>query len=170
MTILSILGSSRADGDTARLLSAVLAHLPGTERVDLGTLRIGPYSYSHANADDDFLPLAQAMLKAQAIVLASPVYWYTMSAQMKLFFDRLSDLTDPPYKTIGKQLAGKTLFVVATGSDPKPPESFVHPFEDSAGYFNMQWGGVFYRPGAPALSDEHERAAHAFASDIAAAR
>lgn len=168
MTILSILGSSRADGDTARLLGAVLAHLPGTEQVDLGTLRIGPYSYTHANADDDFLPLAQAMLKAQAIVVASPVYWYTMSAQMKLFFDRLSDLTDPPYKTIGKQLAGRTLFLVATGSDPQPPESFIHPFEDSAGYFNMHWGGAFYRPGAPALSDDDQRAAEAFAKSIAA--
>ena len=42
MSAVAILGSSRADGETARLLDAVLTHLPDTERVDLSSLRIGP--------------------------------------------------------------------------------------------------------------------------------
>lgn len=168
MSAVAILGSSRADGETARLLDAVLTHLPDTERVDLSSLRIGPYSYEHAHKDDDFLPLARAMLKARAIVLASPVYWYSMSAQMKTFFDRLTDITDPPYKTIGKQLAGKTLFTVATGGVPEAPDSFIHPFEDTAGYFNMRWGGMLYRRGSGELRDEDRLAARNFAKEIAA--
>ncbi len=170
MTTLAILGSSRADGETARLLDAVLSHLPDTETADLNALQIGPYSYEHANADDDFLPLARAMLKAKAIVLASPVYWYAMSAQMKLFFDRLTDLTDAPYKTIGKQLVGKTLFTIATGSNPQPPECFLPPFEDTAGYFNMQWGGMLYRRGAERLAEPDLAEAKAFAGKIKAAQ
>lgn len=168
MTVLSILGSSRAGGETARLLHEVLAYLPDAEHVDLSSLRIGPYSYSHAHKDDDFLPLARAMLKARAIVLASPVYWYSMSAQMKTFFDRLTDITDPPYKTIGKQLAGKTLFAIATGGSEAAPSCFVEPFSGTAGYFNMRWGGMLYRPGAPSLSDEDRLAARTFAGDICA--
>ncbi len=170
MTTLAILGSSRADGETARLLNAVLSHLPHAEMIDLNALQIGPYSYSHANADDDFLPLARAMLKAKAIVLASPVYWYAMSAQMKIFFDRLTDLTDPPYKTIGKQLMGKTLFTVATGGSPQAPECFLPPFEDTAGYFNMRWGGMLYRRGADSLTEQDLAEAKAFADEIKAAQ
>ena len=169
MTALAILGSSRADGDTARLLDAVLAHLPDAERVDLGALKIAPYSYMHEHAGDDFLPLARQMLKAKAIILASPVYWYSMSAQMKIFFDRLTDITDAPYKAIGKQLAGKTLFTVASGGSASAPSCFTEPFSETAGYFNMNWGGILYRPGAAALSEEDRLAARSFAKEIAAA-
>lgn len=164
MSVLALNGSSRAGGETARLLDAVMTPLDDVELFHLGDLRIGPYVYDHANAGDDFLPLARRMLKARAIILASPVYWYSMSAQMKAFFDRLSDLTDPPYKPLGKQLAGKTMFVVATGSRDAPPLSFAAPFEDTAGYFNMRWGGMLYRPGREALSAEDKVAAKEFSA------
>ena len=139
------------------------------ELADLSALTIGPYSYDYAYANDDFLPLARDMLKAKSIILASPVYWYAMSAQMKLFFDRLTDITDPPYKTIGKQLAGKTMFVVATGGKATAPSCFEEPFSSTAGYFNMIWGGMLYRAGADVLSDEDRLAAQAFATEIATA-
>ncbi len=166
MTTLALLGSSRAGGETARLLAAVLDHLDDSEMIDLSALAIGPYSYTNAHQGDDFLPLAQRMLKAHTLILASPVYWYAMSAQMKAFFDRLTDLTDPPYKVLGKQLAGKAIFTVATGGSPSAPASFVSPFEDTAGYFNMQWGGMLYRPGRDALSTDDLNAARDFAQII----
>ena len=169
MSVLAINGSSRADGETARLLAAALRPLDNVVQFDLGALRVGPYSYEHANAGDDFLTLARAMLKARAIILASPVYWYSMSAQMKAFFDRLTDLTDPPYKPIGKQLAGKVMFVVAAGGSQSAPLSFAPPFEDTAGYFNMRWGGMLYRRGADALSAEDIAAAREFSERIAGA-
>ncbi|MEZ5894320.1 MAG: NAD(P)H-dependent oxidoreductase [Parvularculaceae bacterium] len=166
MKTLAILGSSRPDGETARLLRAVLAHIPGAEVHDLARLVIGPYSYDYAYADDDFLPLARKMPAADAIIFASPVYWYSMSAQMKAFFDRLTDLTDPPHKHIGKSLAGRTMFLVATGGDASPPASFEPPFADTAGYFNMRWGGMLYRKGAGVLSAQDEAAAKEFAARI----
>ncbi len=173
MTSLFILGSSRGDGHTARLARDVFRHLEdqdggGGEFIDLGALTIGPYDYEYRNRGDDFLPIAQKMVRARTIVLASPLYWYSMSGQMKMFFDRLTDLTDPPFKPLGKALAGKTLFALGTGGDPEPPDSFVHPFEDTAGYFRMDWGGLLYAKGADALTPETAKAAQDFAGRIAA--
>ena len=42
-------------------------------------------------ADDDFLGVAEAMVDAEAILFATPVYWYSMSGRLKRFFDRLTD-------------------------------------------------------------------------------
>lgn len=163
---LAILGSSRHDGATARLLSAVTQNLDAHETIDLNNLVIGPYSYHHEYADDDFLPLAEKVQAARAVIFASPVYWYSMSAQMKAVFDRLTDLTEI-YKPVGKALAGKSMFVVSTGGSPQAPASFVQPFADTAGYFDMRWGGLFYAPGADALTPEQATAAQAFADRIA---
>lgn len=163
--ILAILGSSRHDGATARVLNAVTRRLDDHETVDLNTLAIGPYSYDHAHAHDDFPPLAEKMQKARAIIFASPVYWYSMSAQMKTVFDRLTDLTDI-YKPIGKSLAGKPMFVVSTGGSPQAPASFVQPFIDTAAYFDMRWGGMLYAPGADTLTPDAKTSAKTFAARI----
>ncbi|PQA87228.1 flavodoxin family protein [Hyphococcus luteus] len=173
MNSLFILGSSRGDGQTARLAREVFRHLgfeesADAEFVDLGALDIGPYDYEYRNRGDDFLPVAQKMVRSRTIVFASPLYWYSMSGQMKIFFDRLTDLTDPPLKPLGKALAGKTMFALGTGGNPEPPDSFVHPFEDTAGYFHMDWGGFFYAKGADALEPQTQDAAKDFAARIAA--
>ena len=167
MTSLFILGSSRADGHTGRLAREVFARLDNAEFADLGALAVGPYDYDYANRGDDFLPLAQKMVRARSIILASPLYWYSMSGQMKIFFDRLTDLTDPPYKPLGKALAGKAMFTIATGGTAAAPDSFTRPFADTAGYFNMHWGGLLYARGADALSEETKAAAKDFAARIA---
>lgn len=169
---LFLLGSSRAGGETARLAREVYKHIVFGRRgcaefIDLGGLNIGPYDYENANRGDDFLPVAQKMVRAKTIVFASPVYWYSMSGQMKIFFDRLTDLTGP-YKPVGKRLAGKRAFAIATGADPRPPASFAPPFEDTAAYFNMEWGGLLYAAGASALTPETKAAAKAFAARICA--
>lgn len=160
--VLVIIGSSRDDGNTAAVTSAVTAHLSFARMVDLSALLIEPYDYGEA-IDDDFLPVAKAMAQAKAIVFASPVYWYAMSAQMKLFVDRLSDLTGAQ-KPLGKALAGRTGFLIGSGETPTPPTSFESPFADTAAYFNMRWGGMLYAQGA----EIDANAAAAFAAKIAA--
>ncbi|VAV96544.1 Uncharacterized NAD(P)H oxidoreductase, YdeQ/YrkL/YwrO family, partial [hydrothermal vent metagenome] len=91
--ILGVLGTSNNNGNTAALARAVFAPLPNAELVNLSALSIAPYDYQNRHDKDDFLPLAEKIVAAKAIVFASPVYWYSMSAQMKVFFDRLTDLT-----------------------------------------------------------------------------
>ena len=39
--------------------------------------------------DDDMLPLLEKVKKADVLVLATPVYFYSMCAQLKTFIDRL---------------------------------------------------------------------------------
>ncbi len=140
---LGILGSARNDGKTAALTSAVFQHLDDAAVIDLNDFSIDPYTYDSARGGDDFSALAQLMNEADAIVFASPVYWYSMSGPMKIFFDRLTDLTDH-YKPIGKALAGKSAFLIATSNSPEAPACFEPPFADTARYFDMHWGGMLH--------------------------
>lgn len=141
--ILGILGSARQDGNTAALTSAVFQHLNDASVIDLNDLSIEPYSYDNPHESDDFCALAQMMAEADAIVFASPVYWYSMSGPMKIFFDRLTNLTDF-YKPIGRALAGKSAFLVAASNSPAAPACFEPPFAETARYFDMRWGGMLH--------------------------
>ncbi len=161
--ILGVLGTSNNDGNTAALTAAVFAPLPSAELVNLNKLAIAPYDYKNRHDKDDFLPLAEKLVAAKTIVFASPVYWYAMSAQMKLFFDRLTDLTGA-HKELGKALVGKSAFLIATGGSPAPPASFEPPFSETARYFSMRWGGMLYQPGDEAVD---AGAAKDFANRIA---
>jgi len=95
-----ILGTSRDDGNTWATVQAVLGGRP-VEVVNLSDTRFTAYDYRHRNQDDGFLPLVEAIVGKSFWILATPVYWYSMSAQLKVFLDRLSDLI-----TIRKDLDG----------------------------------------------------------------
>jgi len=137
-----LLASSRSDGNTFTLARMVLPE-EAAPLVDLGALNISYYSYSHANATDDFIPLVEKLLGAPTWVLATPLYWYSMSAQAKTFLDRLSDLL-AFRKSLGQRLCGRSLAVLCTGTDPQLPSSFEQPFELTAKYLGMAYVGTFY--------------------------
>lgn len=60
----------------------------------------------------DTLPeLREKMLEADVIVLAVPVYFYSMAAQMKLLIDRCLGFY--------KELAGKRFYFIVTAADPE---------------------------------------------------
>lgn len=162
---LSILGTSRSQGNTRLTLEAVLQGRAPV--IDLNGHSITPYDYTHQNSGDGFLGLARQLVKADTVVLATPVYWYSMSAQLKTFLDRLTDLTRV-HKALGRALKGKSLFLVASSSSPELPPGFVAPFELSAEYFGMRWGGAFhaYFESDLVLSPEAEAQARAFGQVI----
>jgi len=163
-SVLGVIGSARGDGNTHRLARAVFDRIENAHLADLGGFRIAPYRYDETYENDDFLTLAEAMTKARAIVFASPVYWYSMSAPMKVFFDRLTDLTGSQ-KRLGKSLAGKTMFLIASGGSAAPNAAFEPPFSETAGYFDMKYGGMLY---AQSGAIDADRIAD-FAASIAAA-
>lgn len=136
-----ILGSARSDGNTKRLIKVMdkEARIP---LVDLNDLRIDPFDYTHENQSDDYLPLMERIVaNYDPLILATPVYWYTMSAQMKIFIDRLSDLLTIR-KDLGRGLAGKTLLVLACYGSSFP-EGFDFPFSQTCDYMKMRYGGSF---------------------------
>ncbi|MHA2231164.1 MAG: flavodoxin family protein, partial [Candidatus Hodarchaeales archaeon] len=45
--------------------------------------------------DDDMQQIYPALRSADSIVIASPIYWFNMSAQTKLVIDRLYGLVEP---------------------------------------------------------------------------
>lgn len=167
---LGIIGSSRANGNTSLLTQAVLKHLPSSQLADLRDLSVAPYDYRHRHSTDDFSFLARRMTQAKAIIFATPVYWYAMSAQMKAFIDRLSDLTET-HKRLGRALEGRTIFVIATSSNGVPAY-FEKPFSETAQYFNMKWGGLLHErfDQDRVLTLEMEIRANAFAQKITASQ
>ncbi len=137
-----VFGSSRRNGFTGQLVDEV------ARRHDLRVLNISdynmtPYDYDHHNRDDDFLPLMRDVASHEQIILASPVYWYTMSAQLKVFVDRWSDLLDIE-KDLGRTLRGKQGLVISTGGDVKPERSFEECFQHSFAFMGMDYGGMLY--------------------------
>jgi multimeric flavodoxin WrbA len=146
---LVILRSARPDGETRRAVD--LAFPDGSaELVILPNFAIGGYDYAHLNAQDAFGAVAQAMVATDKIVFATPVYWYAMSAPLKIFFDRLTDLTEN-LKAVGKAVAGKSAWLIATGAEPELPNGFEVPFACTAQYLSMVYrGGIYLHTGSDA--------------------
>lgn len=110
---------------------------------DLNDYDISFYDYAHENRQDDFLPLIHELTNFDHIVYATPLYWYCMSAQLKVFFDRLSVLLGIE-KDLGRQLKGKSVSMLATGYDAQYPECFVQPIELTTQYLKMEFKGCGY--------------------------
>jgi multimeric flavodoxin WrbA len=78
---------------------------------------------TNAHADDDFLGLIEQAVEQPLWVIATPLYWYTMSAQAKTFLDRFSDLLDAR-KDLGHRLRGIRLAILCAGADDVAPGTF----------------------------------------------
>lgn len=136
-----ILGSSRSFGNTRKAVMEIMGG-NASVLVDLQTLNIKPYDYEYHNKDDDFMPLMARIVEHDIIVLATPVYWYTMSATMKIFIDRISDLLDLR-KDIGRKLKGKKLFVIASFSTSLP-NGFEEVFAQTCEYLGIYYLGTSF--------------------------
>ncbi len=94
---------------------------------------------------DDMKKLYSKLKTADAIVLASPVYWFSFSAQTKLFIDRWYALgTD----TEGYELAGKRFGLLLTYADPDPfisgAVNALRSFQDAVRYLGGEIAGMVY--------------------------
>lgn len=108
MKILGIWGSPRKGGNSEVLLQAFLdgaAEGGGeVERLALRELKITPcLEIYHCFKDgtcpikDDMLPLYDKLLEAEVVALASPIFFYGVSAQAKAFIDRTQALWSRRY-------------------------------------------------------------------------
>jgi NAD(P)H-dependent FMN reductase len=99
-SIVVLSGSPRKDGNTIRLTEAFLAGARAANKqtalFQVAGLHIGgclgcEHCSSHQGVcvqQDDMPPILDALRKADALVLASPVYYFSFSAQIKLAIDR----------------------------------------------------------------------------------
>lgn len=140
---LAIVGSSRKNGDTHHIVSALFEGRP-LDKLDLLDLKIYPYNYDGIYPpDDQFQEVVQAMLTHDRIIFATPVYWYAMSGPLKILFDRLTDIVTIN-KEIGRQMKDKETYLVAVGAEELLPEGFEVPFESTSRYFKMKYRGSYY--------------------------
>jgi hypothetical protein len=143
--ILVILGSARKQSDTLKL-KELLFDSVAHDTIDLLDYTIAPYDYTHQYPEADQFPgIAAEILKYDTIVFATPVYWYAMSAHMKILFDRLTDLVRIQ-KTVGRQPKGKSILFISVGTDPELPPGFEVPFANTAEYLDMKYKGAIYSP------------------------
>ncbi len=133
-------GSARKNGDTHRVIEA-LNDTTTFDVVSLLDYSIGHYDYTNANSNDDFISLMESLLsKYSTFIFITPVYWYTMSGRMKVFFDRISDLLHYK-KELGRQLRGKNMALISVSNADDRIEGFSKPFEASAIYLGMHFLG-----------------------------
>lgn len=156
-----IFGSSRNDGDTLEAIKLITQERQ-VPIIDLSQHAISYYDYEYRNRDDNFIAIAEKMVKHNPIILATPVYWYTMSATMKTFIDRWSDLLDIR-KDVGRRLTGKDLYLV-TSYGVTMPKSFEDPISLTCEYMEMNYKGCYYYHSGNNESNISQ--ANAFASKI----
>ena len=137
-----ILGSSRSDGDT-RKMADIIASYTDAKIIDLKSKNISYFDYEHKNMDDDFIPTMLEILEYDNLIFATPVYWFSMSAIMKTFFDRFSDLLHQK-KELGYRLKGKNMYLTTNSSTAILTRHFETPFEDTAIYLSMKYKGYVH--------------------------
>jgi len=134
-----LFASSRAFGNS-RKIAEYLKSKTGSDFLDITGLDISYYDYEHRNRNDQFIPTFEAILKYDTLLFVTPVYWYSMCAPMKTFFDRMSDLVTIR-KDLGRGLAGKKMAALCCASDEEEYPGFFMPFERSADYLDMTYLG-----------------------------
>ena len=134
-----IMGSSHSGQDT-HTTGKRLAELSGFPLVDITQYEFSYIDYDHKNEGDDYLPLMEEIIeKYDVLIFLSPIYWYSMSAVMKNFFDRMTDLLTIR-KELGRKLRGKSMAAVSSANGEGVP-SFFAAFQLSAGYLGMTYLG-----------------------------
>ena len=140
MSTIIIQASSRKTGNTALAVDQVKSLIP-SDSVDLLDYKFSGYDYLHLNQNDDFLPLVERLASNyDTWILATPVYWYSMSGLLKNFVDRLTDCVTIA-KPIGRSLEGKRLGLLSSSSEEDLLSSFAEPFRLTAEYLEMTYIG-----------------------------
>jgi multimeric flavodoxin WrbA len=123
LNIVAIVGSPRKNGNTGFLVDLALEEAAKlgitTEKIMLGDYRVGGCqghercaSFASCLEKDDFEWILEKFSRADGLILATPVYYYNMTAQMKAFIDRNYFLYKKDRKPAARSLG---IIVVAEG-------------------------------------------------------
>ena len=99
---------------------------------------------------DDTNPTINKLVEADMILFATPVYWWGMTAQLKLVIDKCY--------CRGLQLKGKKVGIIVTGGAPVDNvqyELIRKQFECMAGY--LSWEVLFFKTYSANAKDELEK-------------
>jgi multimeric flavodoxin WrbA len=177
--LLALMGSPRRRGNSSTLaMEAVRGAKEDGARVEchhLHGMNIRPcraceYCRRPASRtcsqDDDMQILYPKVKAADAILIAGPVYWFTIGAQTKLFMDRLYALGNEE----GYGLRGKKIGIILTYADDDPFRSgavnALRAFQDSFHYVGAEITGMVYGAASKAGEIRGNRALMAEAFEL----
>ena len=155
--VLILNGSPRKNGNCSFLIQALTEGVNENggifEIINLQELKIAPCNACDAcrknktkscNIEDDMIPLYSKIAQADAIIFASPTYWFNISAQTKLFIDRLYAVENEKVYA----LTGKKIGIILTYGDKdvfiSGGVNALRSFEDICTYVNASLIGIVH--------------------------
>ncbi|MFJ7176819.1 flavodoxin family protein [Streptomyces massasporeus] len=156
---LFVLGSARAEGNSELLARRAAEQLPPDveqEWIDLTELAVPDFEDLRHDSDHvrptegNAARLLDATLAATDIVIVSPLYWYSVSAQTKRYLDYWSGWLRTPGLDFKATLAGRTLWGVTALAHTQEvvADPLVGTLHNSAAYMGMRFGGVLLGNGS----------------------
>ncbi|GAB2721771.1 flavodoxin family protein [Streptomyces bullii] len=183
---LFVLGSARREGNTELLARRAAEQLPADVEqrwIDLADHPLPDFEDLRHDSDHvrpregNVALLLDATLAATDIVIASPLYWYSVSSLTKRYLDYWSGWLRTPGLDFKAAMAGRTLWGVAALAHPEQEvaDPLVGTLNNSAAYLGMRFGGVLLgngsKPGDVLRDDEAlSRAKTFFAQEAPLAR
>lgn len=127
------------------------------DTVDIGRLPVGPckacdWCHQHAGSGctlkDGMQEVYPKIRKADTLVLATPIYCFTMSAQLKIFLDRLYALMAEAELPGGYSFQGRKLALCITYGDCDVFQSgginAIRAVQDLCKYLGVEYVGAVY--------------------------
>lgn len=174
MKVLAIQGSPRKNGNTSTLLQC---YLQGIEKnhhhAEIEIINVAEKDIQSCTGcqgcknsqrkcviNDDMQEIYQSVLKADVLVLASPIYWWNITAQAKQFVDRLYALN------YDQQFKGKKLVLLLTyvGEEPNSGTEIIKTmFKEICDYLEIDFTQVYgVCTGTVAFNENYQEQDHAF--------
>jgi multimeric flavodoxin WrbA len=160
MHVLIVSSSPRRDGNSRLLAeataagareaghSAQLVHLDDHLRHFLRDCRQCRDATGRCTIDDGYeMLLREEVVPADAIVFATPIYWYGVSGQLKTFFDRMFCFiaaSEPDADHFVAGLLGKRLALVISSEETYPSAALglIQEIQEYARYMRSDFVGV----------------------------
>jgi len=164
-SIVVLSGSPRKGGNTDRLAAAFIAGAESAGK-SVTLYRVADMDISgcmgcnhcrSANGvciqKDDMPPVLDALKKADALVLASPIYYFSVTAQLKLAIDRTFALN-----SVGTPIK-KTAFLITCGdSSEKAAQGAVTTYNAIRSYYKWEDAGIIIATGLHKPGEIDDRA------------
>jgi multimeric flavodoxin WrbA len=160
VNVLVVNASPRRDGNSARLASSsaegareaghtvALVHLDDHLQHFLRDCRRCRDEHGCCTIEDGYERLLRdQVVPAEAIVLATPLYWYGVSGQLKTFFDRMFCFiaaSQPDSEHFVSGLSGKRLALLISSEETYPGASLalIHQIQEYSRYTHSAFVGV----------------------------
>lgn len=158
--IVILAGSSRRGGNTdllARAFAEGAEKHNHVELISVADTKVNPCVGCNSCAacegnrcfqQDDMQRVYEKLMHADTVAVASPVYFYGLSAQLKAIVDRL-------HTPMRNRFPIKRLALLLAAADPDPAvfDAILAQYRMILDYFKLENAGVVLAPGVPAAGD-----------------